>query len=91
MFLTLDSYNYNKTNVIPPPLTQPVLVQLTPLLPLQVEFQPNATQQPIFLTLPALLHARLPPFQYPLPLALSRIPSFPPYERQFVPEPTLSP
>jgi hypothetical protein len=37
MFLTLNNYDYNKTNIIPLPLT--LLAKIIPFL-LQVKFQP---------------------------------------------------
>jgi hypothetical protein len=83
IFLTLDGYNQGKTNIVPPPPAPPI--QPAPPLPPQVEFQPRAPQQPIFPTPLAPPHARPPPFQYPLPPAPPRMPSFPLYERQFVP------
>ena len=89
VFLTTNGYDHGKTNVVPPPPAPPV--QPAPLLPPQVEFQPHAPQQPIFPTPPAPPHAGPPPFQYPPPPAPSGIPSFPPYQRQFVPEPTPGP
>jgi hypothetical protein len=89
VFLTPNGYDYGKTSVVLPPPAPPV--QSAPLLPPQVEFQPHAPQQPIFSTPPAPPHAGPPPFQYPLPPAPSGIPSFPPYQRQFVPEPTPGP
>ena len=89
VFLTLNRYNQGKANIIPLSLVSPV--QPAPLLPPQVGFQPHAPQQPIFPTPLAPPHARLPPFQYPLPLAPPGIPSFPLYKRQFVLELTLNP
>jgi len=93
MFLTLNGYNHGRTNVVPPslvPLTQIAPspppappTQIAPSPPPQVEFQPQPPQQPFLPTLPALPHARPLPFQYPLPLAPSRIPSFPPNPRSF--------
>jgi hypothetical protein len=81
VFLTLNGYEYGKTNIVPPPAAPPAGTAPPP--PRKVEFQAQAPQQPSFATPPAPPHAGVPPFQYPPPLAPPKIPSFPPDQRQF--------
>jgi len=81
VFLTLNGYEYGKTNIVPPPPAPPAGTAPPP--PRKVEVQAQAPQPPSFATPPAPPHAGVPPFQYPPPLAPPEIPSFPPDQRQF--------